>query len=164
MRGKTKKVFCKHCGAPFFARVADLNRGWGVFCSKSCKAKYQFKMTTESFESVKTAIPERTYELKGSDLLNAKFRDFVKKKNKVIEELLTKEHELEMATPYKDFVFEPPTFDTINEKVLEKELAKVLEKELEKQRKWKQQKQKQQQKEAELALKKMCEEAEALIS
>lgn len=29
---------CKSCGAPFVARVADRNRGWAKFCSKSCKA------------------------------------------------------------------------------------------------------------------------------
>jgi hypothetical protein len=29
------------CGAVFQVRAADLKRGWGKFCSKSCKAKYQ---------------------------------------------------------------------------------------------------------------------------
>jgi len=28
----------KSCGARFMARVADRKRGWGKFCSKSCKA------------------------------------------------------------------------------------------------------------------------------
>ena len=32
---------CKACKAPFTARVADVNRGWGLYCSKSCKAKKQ---------------------------------------------------------------------------------------------------------------------------
>lgn len=34
-------VNCKCCGAPFWAREADRKRGWGRFCSKSCKAKRQ---------------------------------------------------------------------------------------------------------------------------
>ncbi|MEX3555816.1 MAG: hypothetical protein VB131_04180 [Burkholderia gladioli] len=29
---------CKRCKKPFFARAADVKRGWGLFCSKSCKA------------------------------------------------------------------------------------------------------------------------------
>ncbi len=37
----TKKYQCKHCGDPFVARVADRNRGWARFCSKSCA--FQFK-------------------------------------------------------------------------------------------------------------------------
>lgn len=28
----------KKCGAKFVARTADVKRGWGMFCSKSCKA------------------------------------------------------------------------------------------------------------------------------
>lgn len=33
-------VNCRRCNNPFQARVADRNRGWGVYCSKSCKAIY----------------------------------------------------------------------------------------------------------------------------
>lgn len=32
---------CKNCKTVFSARVADHNRGWARFCSKSCKAKHQ---------------------------------------------------------------------------------------------------------------------------
>lgn len=39
------EVRCKCCGKPFSARVADVNRGWGLYCSKSCKAKKQTKDT-----------------------------------------------------------------------------------------------------------------------
>lgn len=35
------EVNCKSCGTKFEARVADRRRGWGKFCSKSCKAKKQ---------------------------------------------------------------------------------------------------------------------------
>ncbi len=45
MRGKTVIVNCKWCRLPFVARVADRKRGWGKFCSKSCKAKAQERRT-----------------------------------------------------------------------------------------------------------------------
>ena len=32
---------CKCCKSKFEARVADIKRGWGKYCSKSCKAKKQ---------------------------------------------------------------------------------------------------------------------------
>ncbi|VVC05789.1 Uncharacterised protein [uncultured archaeon] len=38
-------VNCKYCHDSFYARTADAKRGWGKFCSKSCKAKYQEKHT-----------------------------------------------------------------------------------------------------------------------
>lgn len=34
-------VSCKWCHEKFDARVADRKRGWGLFCSKKCKAKLQ---------------------------------------------------------------------------------------------------------------------------
>lgn len=39
---------CKWCRKPFQARVADVKRGWGLFCSKSCKAKKQEKRTGQN--------------------------------------------------------------------------------------------------------------------
>jgi hypothetical protein len=36
------KVKCR-CGTVFEARTADVKRGWGKFCSKSCKATQQVK-------------------------------------------------------------------------------------------------------------------------
>jgi DNA-directed RNA polymerase subunit M/transcription elongation factor TFIIS len=36
---------CEHCGNDMLVRQADINRGWGKFCSKSCKAKKQEKRT-----------------------------------------------------------------------------------------------------------------------
>ena len=32
---------CKWCNASITVRKADVDRGWGNFCSKSCKAIYQ---------------------------------------------------------------------------------------------------------------------------
>ena len=41
IRGMRTSVNCKCCGVKFEARVADVKRGWGKYCSKSCKAKRQ---------------------------------------------------------------------------------------------------------------------------
>jgi len=40
-RGAKVEVSCASCGKPFMARVADRKRGWGKYCSKSCKAMKQ---------------------------------------------------------------------------------------------------------------------------
>lgn len=39
IRGKMVIVKCR-CGETFQARAADRKRGWGRYCSKSCKAKF----------------------------------------------------------------------------------------------------------------------------
>jgi hypothetical protein len=39
VRGQKKIVKCKICKKEFEARIADLNRGWAKYCSKSCKGK-----------------------------------------------------------------------------------------------------------------------------
>lgn len=44
-RGKMVARICKRCGDPFQAREADVARGWGKFCSKSCKAIKQEQRT-----------------------------------------------------------------------------------------------------------------------
>jgi hypothetical protein len=44
-RGAKQKVKCGCCKEEFEARVADIKRGWGKYCSKSCKAKKQESMT-----------------------------------------------------------------------------------------------------------------------
>lgn len=38
-------VKCANCKTEFEARTADINRGWGKFCSKVCKAKKQTATT-----------------------------------------------------------------------------------------------------------------------
>ena len=37
-RGAKEEVCCERCQKKFMARTADRKRGWGRFCSKSCKA------------------------------------------------------------------------------------------------------------------------------
>ena len=41
MKCATMQKKCKTCKTEFTVRVADHNRGWGKYCSKSCKAKKQ---------------------------------------------------------------------------------------------------------------------------
>ncbi|HEX8418974.1 MAG TPA: hypothetical protein VF638_03065 [Sphingomonas sp.] len=43
---KTVQVKCARCSTPFTARTADRARGWGKFCSKSCKAIKQTQVGT----------------------------------------------------------------------------------------------------------------------
>ncbi|WP_254228948.1 hypothetical protein [Burkholderia gladioli] len=38
---------CRRCKQPFLARAADVKRGWGLFCSKSCKAIKQEQRTDQ---------------------------------------------------------------------------------------------------------------------
>ncbi len=42
-RGKKTTRRCMNCTKQFTPRVADVKRGWGKFCSKSCKAQWQTK-------------------------------------------------------------------------------------------------------------------------
>jgi len=46
MRGATQIKSCKNCNAPMTVRTADVKRGWGKFCSKSCKATHQSRNRT----------------------------------------------------------------------------------------------------------------------
>jgi hypothetical protein len=41
MTDKQCFVRCKNCKGGFIAKKADRNRGWGKYCSKSCKAQAQ---------------------------------------------------------------------------------------------------------------------------
>ena len=43
------EVKCKRCKQLFMARVADRKRGWGKFCSKSCKASEQESKTGQYY-------------------------------------------------------------------------------------------------------------------
>ena len=60
---------CKCCDKVFSVRQADLNRGWGLFCSKSCKATKTNKVmvVTPPTRSVqpnkKGLIPQHTFSL-----------------------------------------------------------------------------------------------------
>ena len=41
-------VKCMSCGNSFEARAADVKRGWGKYCSKSCKAHQQTKKQSKN--------------------------------------------------------------------------------------------------------------------
>ena len=38
---------CEDCGDTMVVREADIKRGWGRFCSKSCKAKKQTRRDSD---------------------------------------------------------------------------------------------------------------------
>ncbi len=44
-RGARGEYHCEWCRVAFSARVADRQRGWAKFCSKTCKAMKQEKRT-----------------------------------------------------------------------------------------------------------------------
>ena len=63
----------KHCRAVFQARQVDVNRGWGRFCSKSCKAVEQESRIHQYKELKKfTNIPSTSPDL--LDLIERKER------------------------------------------------------------------------------------------
>ncbi len=51
----TQQYNCKWCKGPFTARVADRNRGWALYCCKSCKAMRQEKNTGQYAALVEAA-------------------------------------------------------------------------------------------------------------
>lgn len=59
------------CGNEFEARTADVNRGWGKFCSKSCKAHKQTK---------DTGIAGPDYRASGKTVHNMKSGHYAKSK------------------------------------------------------------------------------------
>ncbi|PVY62214.1 hypothetical protein C7440_1707 [Pusillimonas noertemannii] len=62
MAGKTVTVKCKACQSPFEARVADRRRGWGRFCSKSCKAIHQERRSGQYRDWLNGADPDHNPE------------------------------------------------------------------------------------------------------
>lgn len=59
-RGKTVEVKCGRCRQPFMAREADRKRGWGKFCSKSCKAIKQ-EVRTGQYAAHQNRKPQRLH-------------------------------------------------------------------------------------------------------
>lgn len=80
---------CKCCKKVITVRIADHKRGWGNFCSKSCKAKVQEKKNGQhraylSGRGVSNLHPERLkyyskedYYLDNSDPFNMEWREIV---------------------------------------------------------------------------------------
>jgi hypothetical protein len=54
---KVEKTCLCGCGQKFFARKADIARGWGKFATKSCKAKDQEKRTGQYSRLIGLAVP-----------------------------------------------------------------------------------------------------------
>ncbi len=49
------------CGKRFSVRAADRKRGWGRFCSKSCKAAHQSKIAIRGNHTMPTKYTQERY-------------------------------------------------------------------------------------------------------
>lgn len=69
------EVNCKNCKESFLAREADRKRGWGKFCSKSCKAKNQTKQipynkhTKRGYNDSEHCVSEHYGHMMGSGIM-----------------------------------------------------------------------------------------------
>ena len=68
IRGAKQIVRCKCCDGNFEAREVDIKRGWGKFCSKSCKALRQ-KINTNR---IKANIHDDNYDPEDSEYWDSK--------------------------------------------------------------------------------------------
>jgi hypothetical protein len=59
-RGAKVEITCA-CGTKFMARIADRKRGWGKFCSKSCKASVQESRTGQYRNYRNSGVDRKTY-------------------------------------------------------------------------------------------------------
>lgn len=50
------KHLCLFCNNPYSPDKRNLNRGWGLFCSKSCSASYKNKLSNMSESEKKVEI------------------------------------------------------------------------------------------------------------
>lgn len=64
---------CKCCNSTFKARSADVNRGWAMFCSKSCKAIDQERnkklKTIKKYTSTNCALVDIEFTYTRRDLI-----------------------------------------------------------------------------------------------
>lgn len=58
---KMVEVKCGQCKDSFMARVIDRKRGWGIYCSKSCKAKKQESRTGQYKKYSHSGVARNTF-------------------------------------------------------------------------------------------------------
>jgi len=65
------------CGVRFQARQADINRGWGLFSSKSCKAIWQERRTGQNaaYHRRKERNPDDGFQMSAADLAMGGYGD-----------------------------------------------------------------------------------------
>jgi hypothetical protein len=68
MRGATVTKKCKYCGDAMTVRAADVARGWGKFCSKSCKAKKQEARTGQYAAYNRRRDGDDSFQMSQADL------------------------------------------------------------------------------------------------
>lgn len=56
-RGAKVAKICKCCGSKFLARKADCDRGWAMYCSKSCKASHAAKSRRRHAHTARGRMP-----------------------------------------------------------------------------------------------------------
>jgi hypothetical protein len=66
-------VKCSKCATKFEARTADIKRGWGKFCSKSCKANVQARKTGVSGPDYRAA-GRTTDQMRNGSYAKSKFK------------------------------------------------------------------------------------------
>lgn len=49
---------CAFCHAPFKARASDVKRGWGLYCSKTCKARHAAEKALAAGTTNETENPD----------------------------------------------------------------------------------------------------------
>lgn len=40
----TEQAKCRSCSGIFYPKKSEVRRGWGIYCSKSCKAWHQVRL------------------------------------------------------------------------------------------------------------------------
>jgi hypothetical protein len=60
MTKRTTKI-CR-CGTTFHPRTADIKRGWGKFCSKSCKATEQEQRTHQHYNYRNSGVSRKEFK------------------------------------------------------------------------------------------------------
>jgi hypothetical protein len=58
MRGLQGRYHCRNCNKPYMARVADRQRGWALYCSKSCK-----QITQEEAKKIWNVLRSKNHAL-----------------------------------------------------------------------------------------------------
>jgi hypothetical protein len=67
-----KEITCKcGCGRKKMVRTADVNRGWGKFFDKSCKAKHQERRTGQCSDYYNRQRDRDRYNDEGAEFSNA---------------------------------------------------------------------------------------------
>lgn len=86
---------CRHCGAGFMARSHDVRKGWGLFCSNSCRASWHkeeksvrwkggHKLANKRYvENGKSAAQKRRWYAENVETERQRFREVSRKRKQL---------------------------------------------------------------------------------